>query len=438
MKNQSVPRLEVFPPASAINSHGHLVIGGCDVVELAAEYGTPLYLFDEQGIRDRCAEFLREFRSRYPGTDVLYACKAFTALAMFKLVAEEGLGIDVVSGGELDWARAAGFPEKTISFAGNNKSYLELEAARDAGISTLVVDNLHELAMLREIAAVKPMNILLRLSPGIDPHTHRYNTTGTIDSKFGLPRVQWDEAVKTALATPGLNPLGLHFHLGSNLHEPEPYLEALDVVLPYAAEIRQRYGFETSVLSAGGGFGVKYKVEENPPCISEFAEAVTGKLKEKCRELSLPEPKLVIEPGRAIVAEFGVGVYTVGSIKDIPGVRTYVSVDGGMGDNIRQPMYGFVQEALLANRAAEDNTRQVTIAGKYCESGDILIREINLPAPAPGDILAMAGSGAYAIPMASNYNGNYRPAIVFVKDGKKRLIRRRETLRDMIGRDSWY
>jgi diaminopimelate decarboxylase len=437
MKNRIVPRLEVFPPASTINDRGHLVIGSCDVVELAAEYGTPLYVFDEQGIRDRCAEFIREFGSRYPETDVLYACKTFTAVAMFKLVAEEGLGIDVVSGGELAWARAAGFPMERVSFAGNNKDPRELEMARDAGIGSLVVDNLHELAMLRDIASVKPMNVLLRLSPGIDPHTHRYNTTGTVDSKFGLPRPQWDEAVATALAAPGINPLGLHFHLGSNLQEYKPYLEALDVVLAYAAEIRHRNGFETHVLSIGGGFGVRYTLEEHPPTIAGFAEALTARLKEKCRELSLNAPRLVIEPGRALVAEYGVGVYTVGSIKEIPGVRTYVSVDGGMGDNIRQPMYGFVQEALLANRADGEDTRKVTVSGKYCESGDILIREINLPDPAPGDILAMAGSGAYAVPMASNYNGNCRPAIVFIKDGRSKVVRRRETLRDMIGRDIW-
>jgi len=435
MKQQTISRLEVFPPSAAINEQRHLAIGGCDVPALAAKYGTPLYIYDEQGIRDRCRELRQEFISRYPATRVLYACKAFTCLAMLKLVAEEGLGLDVVSGGELAYAQAAGFPMERISFAGNNKSARELEMARDLGIGLVVVDNLYELEMLGDITAKRPVNILLRLSPGIDPHTHRYNTTGTVDSKFGLPRAQWDEAVTTALAVEGINLLGLHFHLGSNLHEVEPYLEAIEVVLKYAAEVREQFAFDMRVLSVGGGFGVRYLVNEQPPGIGVFAGAITERLKEGCRALRLPAPELIIEPGRAVVAQYGTGVYTVGAIKKIPRIRTYVSVDGGMGDNIRQPLYGFVQEALLANRPADVATKKVTIAGKYCESGDILIKETTLPEPRPGDILAMAGSGAYALSMASNYNGNYRPPVVFVKDGKDRLVQRRETIEDLIRRD---
>jgi len=295
-----------------------------------------------------------------------------------------------------------------------------------------VVDNLPELEMLRGIIDGRRLRALLRLAPGIDPHTHAYNTTGCLDSKFGLTRSTWDEAVTKALATPGLDLLGLHFHLGSGIFELEPYLKAIRVVLDYAAEIKKRHGFETQVLSIGGGYGVQYVPEAVPPPISTYAEAITGEIKAQCRRLGLALPRLVIEPGRAIVARAGVALYRVGVIKDIPGIRRYVSVDGGMGDNIRQPMYGARQEALLANRAAEKETGKVTISGKYCESGDILIKETSLPEPASGDILAVAGSGAYCIPLSSNYNGNLRPAVVFVKDGQARLVRRRETMADLL------
>jgi diaminopimelate decarboxylase len=256
-----------------------------------------------------------------------------------------------------------------------------------------------------------------------------------LDSKFGLTRTTWDEAVATALAAPNLNVDGFHFHLGSGIFEVEPYLRAIDIVLEYAAEIKKKHGFETRKLSIGGGIGVRYTLDAVPPPISAFAGAIIPRLTEKCRELKLKLPHLIVEPGRSIVAKAGVALYTVGVIKSIPGIRTYVSVDGGMCDNIRQPMYGFRQEALIANRASAKDTANVTISGKYCESGDILIKDINLPELKAGDILAMAGSGAYAVPMQMNYNSVFRPAIVFVKDGKARLIRRRETLADLMQRD---
>jgi diaminopimelate decarboxylase len=427
-----VARLALFPPTAEVSAEDHLMIGGCDTVALAEEFGTPLYVYDEAGLRGQCREFRRQFGGRYPEVDVLYAGKAFTSRAMLRLVMEEGLGLDVVSGSELDIARAVGFPMEKVSFAGNNKSAAELELAVASGIGCLVVDNLPELEMLRGIIGRRRINILLRLSPGIDPHTHAYNTTGTVDSKFGLTRSTWDEAVAAALDFPGLNFMGLHFHLGSGIFELEPYLKAIGVVLDYAAGIKQRHGFETRVLSVGGGYGVQYLLGAAPPPISAFAEAITGEIKALCGQYGLTLPKLIVEPGRAIVARAGVALYRVGAIKDIPGVRRYVSVDGGMGDNIRQPMYGARQEALLANRAAEPETGKVTVSGKYCESGDILIREIGLPEPRAGDILAMAGSGAYAIPLSSNYNGNLRPAVVFVKEGKARLVRRRETVADLM------
>ncbi len=432
---QGIPRLVVFPQTAEVNQKDHLVIGGCDSVALAGEFGTPLYVFDEMDLRSRCREFKTEFGKRYANTTVSYSPKAFIAKAMIRLVEEEGLDLDVVSGGELAFARAAGFPAKRIHFPCNNKSAEELEMAVQAGIGHIVVDNLPELEMLIKIAGKKKVNILLRLNPGIDPHTHQYNKTGVADSKFGLTRATWDEAVEIALAAKNLDVDGLHFHIGSGIFEYEPYLTSLDMVLEYAAAVKQKYGFQTRLISIGGGFGAQYMTEATPPPISAFAEEIIKRFTGRCRELKLEAPRLMIEPGRKIVAQAGVALYTVGVIKNIPGIRTYVSVDGGMGDNIRQPMYQAVQEALIANRPTDKDTDTVTITGKYCEAGDILIKEIKLPELKAGDILAVAGSGAYCVPLQSNYNASFRPAIIFVRDGKARLVRRRETLQDLTRND---
>jgi diaminopimelate decarboxylase len=431
------PRLVVFPQTTRVNRQDHLVIGGCDMVALAGEFGTPLYVFDEADLRNRCREYKTEFGRRYPDTIVAYSPKAFTAKAMLKLVAEEGLDLDVVSGGELGYARAVDFPVERIHFPGNNKSTDELKMAIKLGIGHIVVDNLLELNMLIKIASKKKVRILLRLNPGVDPHTHKYNSTGIVDSKFGLTRTTWDEAVATALAAPNLDLDGFHFHLGSGLFEVEPYLSAIDAVLVYAAEMKRKHDFEMRTLSIGGGIGVQYTVDAAPPPFATFPEAIITRLTEECRGLKLKLPHLIVEPGRSIVAKAGIALYTIGVIKNIPGIRTYVSVDGGMSDNIRQPMYGDFarQEALIANRVSAKNTDKVTITGKLCESGDVLIKEIMLPQLKAGDILAMAGSGAYAVPMQSNYNSMLRPAIVFVRDGQARLIRRRETLADIMRRD---
>ena len=278
----------------------------------------------------------------------------------------------------------------------------------------------------------------MRLNPGVDPHTHKYNTTGIADSKFGLTRTTWDEAVATALAAPNLDLDGFHFHLGSGLFEVEPYFEAMDAVLSYAAAIKKKHGFEMRTLSIGGGIGIQYTVGRVPPPLAYFAEQITTYLKKKCVDSNLTLPRLIIEPGRSIVAKAGISLYTIGIIKEIPGIRTYASVDGGISDNIRYAMYGEFarQEAVIANRVSDENTDKYTIYGKLCESGDILIKDIMLPKLKMGDILAMAGSGAYAVPMQSNYNSMLRPAIVFVQDGQARLIRRRETLEDLTRRDS--
>ena len=425
-------KLSLYPLTAEVSEKGHLIIGGCDTVELAEEFGTPLYVFDELSLRRRCAEFKTEFGKRYPDTTVVYASKAFTNKALALIFKEEELGLDVVSGGELGIARSVDFPMDMVYFHGNNKSAEELGLALQWRIGRIVVDNFHELSLLREIAGEQSTDILLRLSPGIDPHTHQYITTGTVDSKFGFTLSTWDEAVASAMSAPNLNLVGLHFHLGSLIFEIEPYQKAVEVVLEFAAAMKQKYGFELRELNIGGGFAVQYTLDSPAPPISAYAELISSEITGKCRELKLSLPRLVIEPGRAIVGQAGVALYRVGAVKDIPDVRCYVSVDGGMGDNIRQALYGARHEATVANRVSEkEGGKVVTIAGKFCESGDILIRDINLPPVSAGDIIAVAVCGAYCLPMASNYNAAFRPAVVLVREGRARLIRRRETLEDL-------
>jgi diaminopimelate decarboxylase len=428
---QAVNRLALYPLTSRANEKGHLEIGGCDTVSLAEEFGTPLYVFDELTIRDCCSKFKTEFRSRYPDTVVCYSAKAFGIQAMIKLVKEEGLDLDVASGGEMGIAHSVGFPMKRIHFPGNNKSAQELEMAIQYGIGHIVVDNPCELDMLIQIAGKRKVDILIRLSPGIDAHTHAYNTTGIVDSKFGLTRSTWDKTVSTALAAPSLNVDGLQFHIGSGIFETEPYERAIEVVLDYAVAIKKKHDYEMKILSIGGGFGVQYTLEAVPPTVTTWAKTLTDKINSICRELKLTLPKLIVEPGRAIVAQSGVALYNIGVIKDIPGIRRYVCVDGGMGDNIRHALYGARQEAIVANKVSAPETDMVTIAGRYCEAGDILIEEIHLPPVTAGDVLAVAGSGAYSVPLQSNYNASLRPAIVFVREGKASLVRRRETLEDL-------
>jgi diaminopimelate decarboxylase len=432
-----IDRLAVLPLSAKVNTKGHLVIGGCDTVELAKESGTPLYLFDEFTLRSKIAELKAAFGKRYPGTTIIYACKAFINKAMAALVKEEGLGLDVVSGGELGIARSAGFPLDKVYFHGNNKSAEELGMALEWGVGRIVVDNFHELKMLSKMAREKgcTADILLRISPGVDPHTHQYTITGNVDSKFGFPRVNGEETVKIALSLPNLNLVGLHFHIGSLIFEVEPYVQSTEFILTFAYEMKRKYGFELKELDVGGGFGVKYTLESQDTPVSTFAETITSTIIERCRKLRLARPKLIIEPGRYIVAQAGVALYTVGAVKEIPGVRWYVSVDGGMGDNIRPALYGSKLEAVMANRMKDRITGKFTIAGKFCESGDVLIKDIGLPEPVADDILAVAGCGAYSIPQASNYNASFYPPIVMVNRGKVHLIRRRQTLEDLTACD---
>ncbi len=427
------PRLTLFPLSTEVNSQGHLVIGGCDTVELAKEFGTPLYLFDEISLRSECTEFKAEFGHRYPDTTVIYACKAFINKAVALIFREEGLGLDVVSSGEIGIAQSVDFPSDRVYFHGNNKSAEEIRLALNWHIGRIVVDNFHELTMLSQIAKERgdSPDILLRLSPAVDPHTHKYIATGVLDSKFGFPLASSEQAVAQAMLDPNLNVVGLHFHIGSLIFDTEPYQEAIEVALDLAAEMSRKYGFELRELNVGGGFAIQYSLDSPAPPISVYAEAIASKITGKCRELELTLPRLVVEPGRAMVGQAGVALYTAGVVKDIPGVRRYVSVDGGMADNIRPALYGSGYEAVLANKVLDEEADKVTIAGRFCESGDILIKDAGLPLVSPGDTIAIPDCGAYCLPMASNYNASLKPAVVLVKQGKARLIRRRETLEDL-------
>jgi diaminopimelate decarboxylase len=430
-------RIKLFPPESAVSDSGHLVIGGCDTVELAAEFGTPLYLFDEFSLRSRCAELKREFGQRYADAAVLYSAKAFINKALARLFNEEGLGLDVVSAGEINVVHSAGFPMDRVYFPGNNKSAEELKLALERGVGRIVVDNLYELNLLSELARERDNKtaIFLRLSPGVEPHTHRYIITGNLDSKFGVPMAYAEKALTTAMAMPQLKLRGLHFHIGSQIAEFEPYQQAIDIILGFAAEMKQKHGFEMKELDIGGGFAIQYTLDSPVPPVAAYAEAITSSVIKGCQRLGLARPRLVVELGRSIVGQAGMALYTVGVVKDIPGVRCYVSVDGGMADNIRPALYGARLEAVIANRMKGKKAGKFTIAGKFCESGDILIKDIELPKPAAGDTIAVPVCGAYSIPQASNYNASLRPAIVLVREGKARLIRRRETFDDLTRHD---
>lgn len=426
----------VFPLTASADSSGTLELGGCNVAELLREYGSPLYVFDRATLLGQMRSFRDEFASRYPDTLALYASKAYTGLALLKLVQHEGLGLDVVSSGELAIAAAAGFPLGKVYFHGNNKTPAELAEAVDRGIGRIVVDNFTELQTLQDIAAARGVRqaILLRLSPGVDPHTHGKTTTGIVDSKFGftIPNGQASDALKIAAAAPNLDLIGLHAHLGSPIFELEPYNEGIDVVLEFADRHRDVEGFSLTEFSPGGGFAIQYLADTPPPAVAEYAESITSYLKAQLEARNLGRPRLIIEPGRATVGRAGVALYTVGARKTIPDVRTYVSVDGGMADNIRPALYDSQYEVAVANRLNDAPEEKITLAGKYCESGDILARDVTLPVLRAGDLIAMPAAGAYAPSMASNYNASLKPAIVMVENGGSKLIRRRETYEDLL------
>jgi len=430
----------IFPRTTQVR-RGRLSIGGCDAQELTREFGSPLYVFDETELRETCRAYVRAFTSRHADTAIAYASKAYLSRFMAAIARDEGIGLDVVSGGELAVAMAAGFPAARCHFHGNNKEEGELREAIEAGIGRIIVDNFHELelvdAVARALGVTQP--ILLRLSPGVDAHTHAKTTTGTLDTKFGFPITTGaaEQAVADAQRLRNVELVGLHCHLGSPLFEVEPYDEANAVMLAFAAEMGRKHGLRLREYSPGGGFAAQYVRERAAPDVDVYAEAIVSSFKRRCEEHGVPLPHLFVEPGRSLVARAGVALYTVGSRKVIEGLRTWVSVDGGMADNIRPAIYDAKYEAVVVNRADAEPDETVTIAGKYCESGDILVKDARLPTTAPGDVIALPASGAYCLAMASNYNMALKPAVAAVKDGQARLVRRRETYADLLATDAW-
>jgi diaminopimelate decarboxylase len=429
----------LWPVDACRTDTGEIAIAGHRLVDLVAEHGSPLYVFSEAELRDNCRQVVAAFRARWPRARVVYAGKAGLNGTLIRLIQEEGLGLDVVSGGELAIALAAGVDPAEISFHGNNKGPAELREAVAAGVGKIVLDNLDEIERLAGIAAGRDhaQPVLLRLNPGVDVHTHRKISTGIADSKFGLPIAngQAREAVERVLAHPELELLGYHAHIGSQLFDAGAYVDAIDELVAFGAAMRRELGVEMRHLSPGGGFGIAYLNEDAPRPADWWAEVISGAVRDACARHGLAEPVLTIEPGRSIVGPAGVAVYTVGSIKSIPGVRTYVAVDGGMADNIRPSLYDARYTAVIANRAPGETGREVAIVGKYCESGDILIERIAMPEIVVGDLLALPACGAYCLPMASNYNASLRPAVVLAGDEGVRVMRERETVADLMRHD---
>ena len=436
----TLPLSQLLPLDAGISTEGHLTLGGCDAVALAAEFGTPLYVYDVQTIREQSAAYRTAFGHEHPDSVVLYGSKAFLNRPFAKLIAEQGLGFDAVSGGEIAVLRAAGVEMENVYFHGNNKGADELRLAVEAGVGRVVIDNPEEVALVDAAAATAGVRqaVLLRVSPGVDAHTHEKTTTGIIDTKFGVPIAGGaaEAAIRAILDAGGLEFRGLHMHLGSPISELEPYVIGIEVVAQFIAAVcRDRLGVGVEEFSAGGGFAVAYERDQEPPPPSRYARAICDALRREADRLGFPLPRLSVEPGRAIVGRAGVALYTAGTRKEVPGVRTFVSVDGGMADNIRPAMYGARYEVFSAERPLAPAEEAVTIAGKYCESGDVLARDVALPRLRAGEVLAVPAAGAYQLSMASNYNLAYRPAVVLVEDGEARLIRRRETADDLMAAD---
>ncbi len=430
------PNQELLPLTAKVNSADHLEIGGCDVVTLVQRYGSPLYILDEETLRTACRQYRQAFQEYYPGQSlVLYASKAWNCLAICAIAAAEGLGIDVVTGCELYTALCANVSPEKIYFHGNNKSETELKLAVGSGC-TIVVDNWLELETLAGIAEYSshPVRIMLRLTPGIECHTHEYIRTGHLDSKFGFTPEQVDRVFAFVREQRGLNCIGLHAHIGSQIFELQPHEDLAGVLVEWL-EKAAGYGLPVSELNVGGGLGIRYTEADDPPSISEWVKVVSQAIAKACQSRGVPLPKLLCEPGRSLIGPACITAYTVGSKKEIPGIRTYVSVDGGMSDNPRPITYQSVYRAAIANRMSAEHTETVTIAGKHCESGDILIKDAQLPKLETGDILIVMATGAYNCSMASNYNRQPRPAAVLVSQGEANLILQRETYDDLIQHD---
>lgn len=416
--------------------NGRLFFDGCDTVELAKKYGTPIYVMSQTDIESRFDELKRDFIDKYPNTRVAYASKAFCTVGMYKICEKNGISIDIVSLGELIAAEKAGFPAERIEFNGNNKLPAEIDEAVRYGVGRFIVDGLQELPLIEAAAEKyqKKVNVIIRITPGVAASTHDYIVTGKKDSKFGIPLDDdiFLPVVKHAIDSPWIEFLGLHMHIGSQLFEDDAFIKALDVVMDHAAKIKEKFGVAIREVNFGGGFGVKYTDEVRKP-YSFFLDPLMAELEKRSAEIGIERPAAVIEPGRSIVAEAGITLYTVGQIKDIPGLRKYVSIDGGMGDNIRVALYQAEYDAVIANKADEEATETVTVCGKYCESGDIILTDFKIPAGVEaGDILATFSTGAYGYSMASNYNNNPIPGVVLVKDGKSDWLVKPQTPEQII------
>ena len=423
-----------------VNEKGHLTIGGVDCLELIKEFGSPLYVFDEDMIRRNCAEFRESIDENYDSNGLcLYASKAFCCKEMCRIIADEKCGLDVVSGGEIYTAWKADFPMEKVVFHGNNKTLQELELAVRCGVGRIVVDNINELHTLEDVCRRidRQVKVYLRIKPGIDAHTHDFIRTGQIDSKFGfaLETKEALQAVEQTMLCEHLTLAGLHCHIGSQIFELDPFTLAAEVMVGFMAEIRDKFGVAIEELDLGGGFGIRYTEKDKPLPYRDFMKPVSSTVKRLCAQLNFPMPKVMIEPGRAIVGPAGMTLYTVGSVKEIPGIRTYVSVDGGMGDNPRYILYGAGYEAVIANKASLEKTQTVTLAGKYCESGDLIGENMPIQPVEAGDILAVLATGAYNYSMSSNYNRMPRLPVIMVRDGKARVVVRRETYEDLIELD---
>jgi diaminopimelate decarboxylase len=417
----------VYPLGSRVNERHHLEVGGCDVVEVAAEFGTPVYIYAEDDIHARARAYLDAFRARTDDFEVLYASKAAPITAIYRLCTEQGLSVDVASGGELHMALCAGLDPARIYMHGNNKTEAELRYAVQAGVGHLIVDSFGEIARLDALLD-RSQDVLIRVTPGVLPSTHSHVQTGGLDSKFGfgLEDGLAARAIADVRASRHLRLVGLHAHIGSQIFELEPYAAAIEALAELADS-----EWECRILNVGGGLGIAYTSADRPPSIDSYVEVkVRG-----VQRVFDPVPRILIEPGRSLVGNAGVTAYEIGTVKEIPGVRTYLSVDGGMSDNLRPMLYGSRYEAIVANRAGEVPNTLATVAGMHCESGDILITDVMLADPRPGDLLVTPATGAYGHAMASNYNGVPRPPVVFCKDGDARLVVRRETYEDLIARD---
>ncbi len=419
-----------------MNNKGNFRFSNYDTVELARKYGTPLYILSEEIIRSKCKEIKDVYLNKYVNTKAVYASKAFLTLAMCQIIKEEGLGLDVVSGGELYTAVKADFPMEDIIFHGNNKSITELEMAIEKDVGRIVADNIEEISIIESIAAEKnkKVKILIRVSPGVESKTHKYINTGQKDSKFGIPltREAIYEGVSKALGYEHVELLGFHFHLGSNLHENNTYIIAVRTMVEIYKKLKEDFGFVAKELNTGGGFGISYIKSDIVKPLYYFTDSIMETLYKYCEKNSLEIPMVTIEPGRWIVGEAGITLYSIGAIKDIPGIRTYASVDGGLPDNPRPALYSAKYEGVVANKYDEKPEKVFTIAGKCCESGDILIWDLELPRIERGDILAVLSTGAYNYSMSSNYNKLPRPAVLLLTDKGEKVIVERETYEDIL------